>query len=182
MTVGDCKPKAALWARVSTAKEMQGRALEQQLERLREEAARRGYEVVREYAHRGLSAYRTTEGLDGALDGVIADAAALGFSALFVTRIDRLSRGGSLYTLAAIQRMADAGVQFVAIDEFLLGDPTDPVNEMVLSVLSAVAKMSSVQHGERVRLGQARARAEGKHLGRPRGAKDKRPRGGKSVG
>ena len=170
------KPKAAIWARTSTAKESQTGSLAHQLARLRTAASERGYEVVREYAHAGMSAFRTTQGLDGAIDDLIADAASEGFEALFVTRVDRFSRAGTLYTLSAIQRLADAGVTFAAIDEFLFADPEDPINEMLVSVLSAIAKLQSVQQSQRVRRGQARAKAEGKHLGRPPGAKDKRPR------
>ena len=105
------KPKAAIWARVSTAKETQSDALEHQLARLRAEAARRGYDVARVYQHRGLSTYRTAAGLDEAIDGVIADAAADGVGVLLVTRVDRLSRGGVLHTLAAVKRLTDAGVR-----------------------------------------------------------------------
>ena len=165
---GGHTPKAALWARTSTSKESQAGSLELQLERLRAAARENGFLVAREYAHNGMSAFRTAQGLDGAIDNLIADAAADGFSALFVTRVDRFSRAGTLYTLSAIQRMADAGIRFAAVDEFLFADPNDPINEMLLSVLSAIAKLQSVQQSERVRRGQARARAAGKHIGRPR--------------
>ena len=175
------KTKAALWARVSTAKEEQGRALEHQLARLREEADRRGYEVVRVYEHRGLSAYNTQDGLDGALDGVIADSEEHGFGVLLVTRVDRLSRGGILHTLGAIQRLSDNGVRLEALDDFLFSATDDSpeaamLRELMLATLAAVARLQSAQQSQRVRRGQARARAEGKHLGRPPGAKDKRPR------
>lgn len=133
----------------------------------------RGYDVARVYQHRGLSAYRTAQGLDGAIDSLIADAAADGVSVLLVTRLDRLSRGGVLHTLAAVKRLADAGVRLEALDDFLFsaGDDSpeaEMLRELLLSVLAAVARLQSAQQSKRVRLGQARARAAGKHLGRPR--------------
>ena len=186
MTTGDCKPKAALWARVSTGKEEQAAALEHQLERLREEAERRGYEVVRVYQHRGLSAYNTQSGLDRSLDYLIAHSESDGFSVLLVTRVDRLSRGGVLHTLAAVQRLADNGVRLEALDDIIFSAEAEEspeaqmLRELLLANLAAVARLQSAQQSQRVRRGQARARREGKHLGRPRGARDKRPR--KSAG
>ena len=176
------KPKAAIWARVSTGKEEQAAALEHQLERRREEADRQGYEVVRVYEHRGLSAYNTQDGLDRALDGVIADSGEYGFGVLLVTRVDRLSRGGVLHTLTAIQRLSDSGVRLEALDDFLFSAQAEDspeaemLRELLLATLAAVARLQSAQQSKRTRIGQARARAEGKHLGRPRGAKDRRPR------
>ena len=174
--------KAALWARVSTGKQEQELALEHQLARLQEEADLRGYQVVRVYQHRGLSAYNTADGLDRELDGVIADSANDGFGVLLVTRVDRLSRGGVLHTLAAVKRLSDSGVRLEALDDFLFSAGADDspeaemLRELLLATLAAVARLQSAQQSKRTRIGQARAKAAGVHIGRPRGAKDRRPR------
>ena len=161
-------PSAAIWARISTQRESQERSLELQIDRLRTAARERGYEVAQEYAHRDMSGWATGKGLDRALDGVIADGKAMGFSALFVTRVDRLSRGGVLHTLGAIKRLADAGIVFVAIDAGGQLDTSSAEGELLLAAYAVMARLFSEQQSARIKEGLSRARERGVKLGRPR--------------
>ena len=159
--------RAAIWARISTQKESQARSLESQLARLRVAAAERGYEVVMEYAHRDMSGWATGKGLDAAIDGVISDSAAIGFNALMVTSVDRLSRGGVLYTLGVIKRLDEAGVRFVSVDSGANIDMGTPEGELILAAYAAIARLFSENHSARVKEGMLRARERGVRLGRP---------------
>jgi DNA invertase Pin-like site-specific DNA recombinase len=48
------------------------------------------------------------------------------------------------------------------------------MQELLLSIVAWVARMESNRRSERTKAGLARAVSEGKRLGRPPGAKDKR--------
>jgi putative DNA-invertase from lambdoid prophage Rac len=54
-------------------------------------------------------------------------------------------------------------------------DSTTPSGRFTLAILSAVAELERALIVERVKAGVGRARAKGKHLGRPRVALDVRP-------
>ena len=160
--------KAAIWARISTQKESQERSLESQLDRLRAAAAERGYEVVREYANRDMSAWATAKGLDKALEGVIAESRGDdGFDALLVTRIDRLSRGGILHMLGVVKQLNEAGIRFIAVDDVGHMDTGTWEGEMMVALHAAMARIFSEQQSARVKEGLARARERGVRLGRP---------------
>lgn len=165
---GGVKPKAALWARISTRKESQERSLEVQMDRLREAAAARGYKVSMEYGWRGLSGWDTAKGLDEAIDTLLEDAEAVGFEAVFVTRLDRFSRAGILHTLGAFQRLKERGIRFIAIDEIGEVDTGSPQGEMIISNLATMARWFSESHSARVKEGMARAKERGVKMGRPR--------------
>ncbi len=84
---------------------------------------------------------------------------------LIVTKIDRLGRSAE-DVLATVRILAEAGVEVFVIQ---LGqiDLASPTGKMVLAVLGGVAEMERALIVERTHSGLARARAEGKQLGRP---------------
>ena len=84
---------------------------------------------------------------------------------LVVSKIDRLGRD-AIDVLATVRLMSAIGVKVVVLQ---LGntDLTSPAGKLLLMMLSAVAEMERDLLVERTQSGLARAKAEGKSLGRP---------------
>lgn len=85
---------------------------------------------------------------------------------LIVTKLDRLGRD-SIDIQSTVRRLADLGC---AVRVLQLGDLdlTSSAGKLVMATLAAVAEMERDILIERTHAGLARARAEGKTLGRPR--------------
>jgi len=84
---------------------------------------------------------------------------------LIVTKLDRLGRN-AMDVRATIERLENDGVRVHCL---ALGgaDLTSPAGKMTMSVINAVAEFERDLLIERTQSGLARARAEGKTLGRP---------------
>jgi DNA invertase Pin-like site-specific DNA recombinase len=65
-----------------------------------------------------------------------------------------------------LDELSAVGVAFVSLAEGI--DATTPAGRLQLHVLGAIAEFEKARIAERVRLGMTRARAQGRHLGRPR--------------
>jgi DNA invertase Pin-like site-specific DNA recombinase len=70
-------------------------------------------------------------------------------------------------TIMYLQRLASYGVSFHSYTEAHLATDNEMVRNILLSVMSSLAKVEAQKIGERTRVGMARARAQGKHIGRP---------------
>lgn len=90
---------------------------------------------------------------------------------LIVTKLDRLGRN-AMDVRATVEGLAEAGVRVHCL---ALGgaDLTSAAGKMTMSVLSAVAEFERDLLLERTAAGLARARSEGKTLGRPKALSDK---------
>ncbi len=84
---------------------------------------------------------------------------------LVVSKLDRLGRD-AIDVLQTVKDLAAKGVKVVVLQ---LGntDLTSPAGKLLLMMLSAVAEMERDLLIERTQAGLARAKAEGKSLGRP---------------
>src|SRR5260370_19261974 len=89
------------------------------------------------------------------------------FDLLLVWALDRLSREGMVPTIGYLQRLAAAGVAFHSYNEPLLNTDNEMVRDIVLAVMSSLAKMERQKISERTKAGLARVRAKGTRLGRP---------------
>jgi putative DNA-invertase from lambdoid prophage Rac len=158
--------RAALWARVSTVDQV----AEDQLLPLRAEAARRGWEVVREFAF-AESAFTGKHRRE--LE--IAYAAASTCDVLLVWALDRLSREGIEATLGTLRRFREKGVRVVSLQE-PWAEASGDAGELLMAVAAWVARMESQRRSERTKAGVARRKAQGLPVGRQPGAKDKGPR------
>lgn len=145
---------------------------ENQLPELRRWAERRGFEVVQVYTVQE-SAWKGAH--LKALAAVYQDARAGRFQILLVWALDRLSREGVAATLEIIERLGRYGVKVLSLQESWT-EVEGPMQELLLSIVAWVARMESNRRSERTKAGLARAVAEGKHLGRPAGSKDKKKR------
>lgn len=84
---------------------------------------------------------------------------------LIVTKLDRLGRN-AMDVRATVEQLAEAGVRVHCL---ALGgvDLTSPAGKMTMQVIAAVAEFERDLLIERTQAGLARAKAEGKHCGRP---------------
>ncbi len=81
--------------------------------------------------------------------------------------LDRFSREGVLETLQHLQRLTSHGVEWFSLREEYLRS-VGLFRDAVLAILARIAKQERVRLSERVQAGLARARKEGKQLGRPK--------------
>jgi putative DNA-invertase from lambdoid prophage Rac len=168
--MGHNNMKVALYARVSTPKtdkkvtnegDRMRQDPETQLIKLRAFAAARGYEVSKEYVDRisGKDANRR------ALKSMMEAAFRHEFDAILIVRLDRIMR--SLANFALInEQLSAAGVGLICTDQLI--DTTTPAGRLQQNILAAFAEYEREAIRERVLDGIARARSEGKKLGRPR--------------
>ncbi len=84
---------------------------------------------------------------------------------LVVTKLDRLGRN-AMDVRSTVEALAGAGIRVHCL---ALGgqDLTSSAGKLTMQVLAAVAEFERDLLIERTQAGQARARAEGKHMGRP---------------
>ena len=152
--------RAALYARVSTVNGQQDP--EMQLRELREYCERRGWVIADEYIDAGISGAKDRR---PELDRLMAAAHKRAFDVVAVWKFDRFARSVS-HLLRALDTFCILGIEFVSLSESL--DSATPAGRMVFTVLGAVAELERSLIAERVRAGLRNARANGKHLGRPR--------------
>jgi DNA invertase Pin-like site-specific DNA recombinase len=86
------------------------------------------------------------------------------FDVLVVWRLDRLGRNLRHLVLLVDELMA-LGIAFVTLAEGI--DATTAAGELQLNILAAIAEFERARVGERVRAAHHRARAAGRHVGRP---------------
>ena len=157
-------PSAAIWVRVSSNEQH----AENQLPDLEAWARRRGLTVNRVYQV-SESAWRGAH--QKALSEVYEDARRGQFQVLLVWALDRLSREGVAATLEIIERLGRYQVKVLSLQESWT-EVEGPMQELLLSIVAWVARMESQRRSERTKAGMARARAEGKAIGRPKGSRD----------
>jgi DNA invertase Pin-like site-specific DNA recombinase len=149
--------RAALYVRVSTVEQN----IENQERELRGWAERLGFEVTIVYADTASGARNDR----AALAAVLAGAHRREFGVLLLWALDRLTREGIGATARYLEQLRSAGVRVMSYQEPWL-DTGGPVGDLLGAVFAWVAKQERVRLGERVRAGQARARAQGAHIGR----------------
>jgi len=148
--------KAALYARVSTGSQDP----EPQLAALKEYVQRRGWDLAGEYVDVG-------SGRNGSRPNLIRlqqDAFRHDFDVVVVWKFDRFARSVS-HLLRALEKFKTLRIEFVSMTEQL--DTGTPTGKMILTVLGGVAELELDIRRERVSLGMAAAKAQGKGVCRP---------------
>jgi len=151
--------RAAIYARVST---LTGQSPQMQLDVLREYAARRGLEVVGEFVDHGVSGARDQR---PELDRLMATARQRAFDVVLVYRFDRFARGVR-HLVTALDEFHALGIEFMSYSESF--DTSTPIGRAMFSIVAALCELERNIIVERSVEGQRRARARGKHVGRPR--------------
>jgi site-specific DNA recombinase len=147
---------AILYARVSTDEQARsGFSLAQQLEALREYAAREGYEVLEEVTDPGQSgASLERPGMDRVRDLVAAG----GVSVVLAQDRDRFAREPAYHYLLK-REFEEHGTKIRALND--RGDDT-PEGELTDGILDQLAKFERAKTAERTRRGKLRRAREGK--------------------
>jgi DNA invertase Pin-like site-specific DNA recombinase len=151
--------RAVLYLRVSTIDQTTAN----QERELREIAGRMGCEVVKVYKDHGISGAKGRNGRP-AFDALCRDAAARQFDIIMAWSVDRLGR--SLQDLVSFL----SEIHALKIDLFLRQqglDTTTPAGKAMFQMMGVFAEFERAMIQERVRAGLARAKSEGKRLGRP---------------
>jgi len=89
------------------------------------------------------------------------------YDVLLFWSLDRLSRQGVLPTLLLLNQLTQYGVKYRSLQEQWI-DSLGAFSDAVIGILATVAKFEAERLSSRVRSGLARAKAQGKTLGRPR--------------
>jgi DNA invertase Pin-like site-specific DNA recombinase len=148
--------RCAIYARVSTLDQH----VENQLQELRQYVDRRRWTAV-EYVDRGVSGAKDRR---PALDELLKAARRRRFDVLVCWRLDRLGRN-LRHLILLLDELQALGIAFVTLGEGI--DSSTPAGRLQLHILSAIAEFERSRIQERVRAGLARAKAQGKRLGRP---------------
>src|SRR5258707_5289985 len=155
----------AIYARVSTDDKAKRQDPENQLRQLREWCANAGHELVHEYIDRE-SGRKGTNGRKQ-FAALFEDAYKRKFDTVRFWALDRLTREGTVPTINYLQRLAGYGVGFHSYTEPHLATDDELVRDILLALLASLAKQGTRKISERTKAGLARARAQGKRLGRP---------------
>ena len=157
----------ALYARVSTKDGEQ--TPETQLYALREFVVTRGWTLIEAYVDQASATnMRDRRAWRELLEHVHKG----GIDLVLVTKLDRAFRSAKdTYNLAYLDRHK---VGFIATTPPI--DTSTSTGKLLLGVLAAVADFERALIVERTLEGLARAKAQGKRLGRPPGSKDKKKR------
>ncbi len=157
------RSRAAVYLRVSTREQ----TVENQEPVLREWAARLGLDGVRVFADvaSGGKADRAQ------LAALLEAARRREVDVLLIWSLDRLSREGIGPTMRYLDQLHAAGVRVQSHQEPWL-DTDSPVWPVLVAFSAWWAQQERLRIGARIRAGQARARREGKRLGRPARAVD----------
>jgi DNA invertase Pin-like site-specific DNA recombinase len=173
--------RAAIYARVST--DDKGQDPETQLRELRAWCAAAGHEIVAEYVDHESGKNGTKKRKRFA--DLFEDASRRKFDIVVFWALDRFSREGMIPTIGHLQRLDQYGVRFHSYTEAHLNSDIEIVRNILLALLSSLAKLEREKISSRVKAGMRRVAASGKPwvskkgklthgLGRPRLAPGKR--------
>jgi len=149
--------RAAVYARVSTLDQ----TTENQLVELRRYVQTRGW-TAQEYVDEGVSGAKDRR---PALDRLVLDGRRRRFDVVVCWRLDRLGRNLK-HLITLLEDFEALGVAFVSLAEGI--DATTPAGRLQMHILGAIAEFERARIAERVRLGLARVKAQGRRLGRPK--------------
>ena len=151
--------KVALYARVSLDDREQNP--ETQLYALRNFCRDAGWEIHQEYVDRARAKdYKHRE----AWQQLQKDARQHKFKAVLVFRLDRAFRSVR-ECVNLVEDWYDRGIRFKSVGEDVI-DTTTAQGRFILQIMAAIAELESSIIGDRVAAGMARAKAEGKPIGR----------------
>jgi DNA invertase Pin-like site-specific DNA recombinase len=150
--------KISIYARISK----DSSDLDNQLLVLRDYCKRMNYEIVNEYTDivSGAAANRQE------FNKMLADASKRKFDMLLFYALDRFSRAGTRETIHYLQMLDDYGVLYKSFTEQYI-DSSGIFKDVIIALLSTLAKQERVRISERVVAGLAKARTQGRVGGRP---------------
>lgn len=158
--------RAVIYARCSTSEQ----DFTRQLEELRAWARNAGWDLISE-----IGSYASGSSNDSDLNEIRSRASRRGFDVLLVWELSRLSRKGPAAILALLTQLEAWGVRVYShVESWMNVD--GPQRDLLISIFAWVARWEREMISRRTRSAMASRKALGVHVGRPKGAKDKRPR------
>ena len=149
--------KVALYCRVSTTDQHP----ENQVRTLTDLAEKHGAVIVATFIDKGISGVKKDR---DALNQMLSAARSRKFNTLYVLSIDRLSRSVK-NLIETVEMLNDLGVTIVFQRENI--DTKSAMGQFFLTVLGSLAQFEREIMRERINAGIARAKAQGKKMGRP---------------
>jgi DNA invertase Pin-like site-specific DNA recombinase len=143
-----------------------GQDPENQLRELRAWAVNSGHAIDGEYVD--YESGRKGAGRRKQFAALFDDAAKRKFDCVLFWALDRFSREGMAQTILYLQRLSSYGVAFHSYSEPHLATDNELVRNILLALLSSLAKVEAQKISERTKAGVARARAKGVRIGRPK--------------
>jgi DNA invertase Pin-like site-specific DNA recombinase len=161
--------RVAIYARVSRDDKREGKKQdpENQLRELRAWCDNAGHAIVQEYVDRDSGRKDATNRKQ--FTQLLEDAHKRKFDCVLCWALDRLTREGMVATVTYLQRLAGCGVSFHSYTEPHLSTDNEMLRDILLAVMSSLAKMESQKISERTRAGMERAKAKGTKSGKPIG-------------
>ncbi len=156
--------RVAIYGRVST--DDKGQDPENQLRELRAWCVNSGHTIVGEYVEYESGRKGTDKRKQFA--ALFDDAAKRKFDCVLFWALDRFSREGMTQTITHLQRLTSYGVSFHSYTEPHLATDNELVRNILLALLSSLAKVEAQKISERTKAGMTRAKAKGIRIGRPR--------------
>ncbi|MCB1432428.1 MAG: recombinase family protein [Alphaproteobacteria bacterium] len=152
--------RVALYTRVSTDHQ----TTENQERELREIATRSGWQIVEVYRDHAISGAKGRDQRP-AFDALCKDATRRRFDVVMAWSVDRLGR--SLQDLVSfLSELHAAGIDLFLHQQGI--DTTTPAGKAMFQMMGVFAEFERAMIRERVNAGLARAKAQGKTLGRPK--------------
>lgn len=158
--------KVALYARVSTEEQN----IDTQLVHLREYCKRLNHTITAEYKDIGVSGAKESR---PAFDEMLAAVRSHKINCIVVYKLDRIGRSLQ-HLINLFQELKNLKVQFISTTQNISTDT--PEGKMFMRMIMVLAEYERELIVDRINSGLDRARKEGKTLGRPKGAKDKKKR------
>ncbi len=152
--------RAALYLRTSHA----DRTTENQRRQLKRAAKRAGWTVVAVYEDNGISGANGREGRPG-FDQMLTDANRREFDIIMAWSVDRLGRSVQ-HLVGFLEEVHALGVDLYLHVQGI--DTTTPAGKALFQMLGVFAEFERAMIRERVMAGLARAREQGKAIGRPK--------------
>ena len=149
--------KIAIYVRVSTDKQES----ENQLIELREYCKSSDYQIFNEY----VDIISGKEDKRPNWDQLFLDAHRKKFDIVLFWDLSRFSRSGTLYTLQKLRELENLGIGYISYREPYL-NTVGQFKDVVISILSTVAKIEREQISDRTKAGLKRAKLNGVILGR----------------
>lgn len=166
--------RVAIYARVSTDNHQ---TPENQLIELRTWCGRAGHTVVAEYVDRESGSTDDRPRFKALFEA----AHRREFDLVVFWALDRFSREGMRKTVEHLTRLHSCGVGFHSYVEPYLTSENEMIRDILLAVMSTLAKQDRIRIVERIRAGIQRARLHGTRSGRPIGGRFVQPEKEKMV-
>ena len=151
----------AIYVRVSTI----GQELNNQIRDLTAYSLKNKWKIYNTYSD-VVTGKETREDKRPGFDELFKDAHKKLFDVVLFWDLSRFSRAGTLYTLQKLQELKNLGIDWVSYQESYFSS-LGQFSDVVISIMSTLAKIEREQISERTKSGMRRAVAEGKAIGRP---------------